>query len=178
MSVAGITALSNLPYQTDISFAQASGTGTINPGDWLAYSGQFVVATNSGHTAYWKTSGAGMALDPSPTYDRYGNSVLNSALRILVEGIAHVTANFSGVPSNGLGVYPVATGSGVFAPTGRSGLGATWQTAEVVFGSALSGTANGQQPAVATLVGSRNFSNAGTGELMIRLVALDPAVRG
>jgi hypothetical protein len=172
------SAVPALPYKTDISLATAHYTGTVNVGDWLAYSGQFVFATNSGHSAYWKTSGAGVALESNPMYDQFGNSVLNSGGKILVEGILRVSASFSGVPALGLGIYPDATGSGVGAPTGLTGLGATWNTAQVRFNSALSGTANAQVPGVATVIGSHNFSNAGTGQVDIRLVALAPDVRG
>lgn len=173
-----ISAVPNLPYQDDIRYTQASATGTINPGDWLLYSGQFVMATNSGHSAMWKASGAGVALDSNPMYDQFGNSVFNSAMRVLVEGTMWVTAAFSGQPTLGLGAYPVSTGSGVAAPTGRSGIGATWQTAAPSFGSAMAGTASPRQAPVATVIGSRNFSNGGTGELLIRLMALAPDVRG
>lgn len=176
-----ISAVANIPYQDDIRYAQASGTGTINPGDWLAYSGQFVLAQFSGAapgTAYWKTSGAGVAIDANPLRDQFGNSVQNSAMRILVEGVHVASANFSGQPTLGLGAYPDATGSGVGNPTGNTGVGATWQTAQVRNNSALSGTANAQQAPVATIIGSRNFSNAGTGELILRVQALAPDVRG
>jgi len=177
-AVVGVTALSNIPFQTEISFAQASATGIINPGDWLAYTGQMVEPSNSGERASWKASGAGVALDPNPVSDRYGNSVQNSALRILVEGVMHVSASFSGQPLLGLGAYPDATGSGVYAATGATGVGATWNTAAPSHGSALAGTAAAQQAPVATVIGSENFSNAGTGELIIRLMALPADVRG
>lgn len=172
------SAVPNIPYQDDIRYVQAVASGTINPGDWLAYSGQIVFATNSGHSAMWKNSGAGVAIDSNPMYDQFGNSVTNSAMRALVEGTLWVTAAFSGVPPLGMGVYPVSTGSGVAAPTGKSGVGATWQTAQVVNHSALSGTATPQAAPVATIIGSRNFSNGGTGELLVRLMALAPDVRG
>jgi hypothetical protein len=178
MAVTPASAVADVPYKTNIEIATAQFTGTIIVGDWLAYSGQRVVATNSGQTAYWKTSGAGVALESNPVYDRFGNSVLNTGGKILVQGILRVSANFSGVPALGLGAYPDATGSGVAAPTGLSGVGATWQTAQVVNHSALSGTATPQAAPVATVIGATNFSNAGTGELDIRLVALAPDVRG
>jgi hypothetical protein len=178
MANTGKMADPGIPYQTDISFAAASGTGTINQGDWLAYSGQFVVATNSGHTGYWKASGAGVAMQSNPVYDPAGRTVLNSALLIMVQGVAVVSASFSGQPTLGLGAYPDATGSGLAAPTGATGLGATWNTAAPSFGSALNGTASPRQAPVATVIGSRNFANAGTGELIIRLMALAPDVRG
>ena len=178
MSTTGISAVNSTPYQADIGFAQNSGTGTINIGDHLAYSGQFILSTNQGHTAYWKSSAAGVALDANPVTDPAGLSVQNSALLYLVEGVIYASASFSGQPTLGIGAYPDATGSGVNATTGLTGLGATWNTGVVLFGSALSGTANAQANPIATVIGSRNFSNAGTGELQLRIVALDPAVRG
>ena len=172
------SAVRAFPQSWDIQLTTASATGNIFVGDWLAYSGQFVVHTNSGETAYWKTSGAGVALESNPMYDQFGNSVLNSAMMIGVQGVFRVTANFSGRPTLGIGAYPDATGSGVASPTGLSGFGATWQTAQVVNHSALSGTASPQAAPVATVIGSENFSNAGTGELIIRLMALPADVRG
>lgn len=177
----GVPAVYSVPSLWDISMTTASATGTINPGDWLSYSGQFVLSQFSGAapgTAYWKTSGAGQAMEANPVYDPAGRSIQNSALKILVEGVSVVTAAFSGQPTLGLGVYPVATGSGVWSPTGKSGIGATWQTAQVVNGSALSGTASPQAAPVATVIGSQNFANAGTGELIVRFMALAADVRG
>ncbi len=126
----------------------------------------------------WKSSGAGVAMQSNPMVDQAGRSVINSGLLFVTQGILHVSASFSGVPPLGLGAYPDATGSGVGAATGLTGLGATWNTGLVVFGSALSGTANAQALPVATVVGSLNFSNAGTGELLVRLMPLAPDVRG
>lgn len=178
MAQSGLPALPSVPQKWDISLSTASATGNINVGDWLAYSGQYVVATNSGHTAYWKTSGAGMALESNPVYDNAGRVIENSALKVMSQGIVLVSAGFSGQPTLGLGVYPISTGSGVASPTGATGVGATWQTAQVRTISALSGTANAQQAAVATVIGSQNFVNGGTGEILVRFAPLDPAVRG
>lgn len=178
MAQSGVLAVASMPQKVDISIATASASGQINVGDWLAYSGQFVFATNSGHTAFWKTSGAGVALESNPMYDSWSNIVTASALKILTEGILYVSADFSGQATLGLGVFPDATGSGIAAPTGATGVGATWQTAQVLNGSAYSGTANAQRAPVATLIGSQNFANAGTGEMVIRLVQLPPDVRG
>lgn len=178
MAQSGIPAVPSLPQKWDISMITASATGKINVGDWLAASGQFVFATNSGHTAYWKNSGQGVALESNPRYDSFGNIVTASALKILTQGILLASASFSGVPTLGLGAYPDATGSGVAAPTGATGVGATWQTGQVTFGSALAGTAAAQAAPVATVVGSQNFANAGTGELILRLMPLAPDVRG
>lgn len=178
MSTTAQNAVNSIPYQEDTKYVQHSAAGNVNPGDWLAYSGQYVFATNSGHTAYWKTSGAGIAMDANPTYDQAGRSVINSALLAGNDVTFWATAAFSGQPTLGLGAYPVSTGSGVGAVTGQTGLGATWQTAQVRNNSALSGTANGQQAPVATIIGSRNFSNAGTGELLLRVTQPAPDVRG
>lgn len=175
MSVTAKNAIYDIPQKRDVQVATASGTGTINAGDWLAYSGQFLVATNSGHTAYWKASGAGVALESNPMLDQRGASVQNSALKYLAMGILHVSANFSGIPPLGLGAYPDATGSAVGGVTGLTGLGATWQTAAPVLAS---GATAGRAAPVATVIGSQNFSNAGTGELIIRLMPLQPDYRG
>lgn len=180
MSVSGNSAVPATPYQWNIGLAVAQSTGVINVGDWLQYSGQFALPgfSGQGSTAYWKTSGAGVALESNPVYDQAGRAIQNTAMKILVEGSLWVTAAFSGVPPLGLGAYPVSTGSGVFAPTGNSGVGATWQTAAPLNHSGLSGTATPQAAPVATIIASRNFGNAGTGELLVRLMALPPDVRG
>lgn len=180
MAVTAVSAVKALPFQTNISLCTASGTGTINVGDWLQYSGQFVLVgfSGQGSTAYWKTSGAGVALESNPMYDQFGNSVQNSGMKILTQGILHVTASFSGRPALGVGAYPDASGSGLAAPTGLTGIGATWQTAQVQNHSGLSGTATPQAAPVATVIGSQNFGNAGTGELIVRLMPLAPDVRG
>lgn len=178
MGASAIAGVPALPTRFDISIITASAFGKINQGDWLAYSGQYVVPTNSGHTAYWKTSGAGVALESNPTYDSFGNVVTATAMKVLTMGEIRVSASFSGQPTLGLGVYPDATGSAVGGVTGLTGVGATWNTAQVRFGSALSGTANAQQAPVGTVVGSTHFANAGTGELVVRIMPLAPDVRG
>lgn len=180
MAQSGVIAAPSMPQKWDISLVTASATGNISIGDWLFYSGQFVLAGNSGlgSTGYTKTSGAGIALESNPVYDPAGRSVQNSAMKIGVECVAVVSANFSGQPGLGVGVAAASTGSGAFGVTGATGVGSTWATAQVTFGSALAGTASQQQMAVATVIGSQNFVNAGTGELIVRFQALDPAVRG
>lgn len=178
MGATGILAQAAIPQRFDISIITASASGKINESDYLAYSGQYVFATNSGHSAYWKASGAGVALESNPTYDSFGNIVTASALKVLVMGEIRVSASFSGQPGLGVAAYPDATGSGVHAPTGLTGLGATWNTAQVYHGSALSGTANAQVPGIGIVVGSTNFANAGTGELIVRIMPLAPDVRG
>lgn len=178
MSVTAISGVPGVPYRSDVTILTASATGTINVGDWLCYSGQFVIAQYSGAapgTAYWKASGAGVALESNPMIDIAGRNVLNSAMKYLTEGMLRVSAAFSGEPGLGLGVYPVSTGSGVNAATGLTGVGATWQTAQPVVAS---GATAGRAAPVATVVGSLNFSNGGTGQLDIVLRGLQPDYRG
>lgn len=178
MSVTALSGVAGIPFKTDATILTASGTGTINPGDWLAYSGQFVIAQFSGAapgTAYWKASGAGIALESNPMIDIAGRSVLNSGLKYAPEGIFRVSAAFSGVPALGLGAYPVSTGSAVGGVTGLTGVGATWQTADVVIAS---GATAGRAAPVATVIGSLNFSNAGTGQMDVVLARLAPDYRG
>lgn len=178
MSITAISGVAGTPYRTDISILTASATGVINVGDWLAYSGQFVLAQMSAAapgTAYWKASGAGVALDSNPMIDIAGRSVQNSGLKYMTEGMLRVSAAFSGQPALGLGAYPITTGSGVGQVTGVTGVGATWQTADVVLAS---GATAGRAAPVATVVGSLNFSNAGTGQLDIVLQRLQPDYRG
>jgi hypothetical protein len=178
MSVTALSGVPGMPYRTDTTILTASATGTINQGDWLAYSGQFVLAQFSGAapgTAYWKASGAGIALESNPLIDIAGRQVQNSGMKYLREGMLRVTAAFSGQPTLGLGAYPVTTGSGLAAPTGQTGIGATWQTAQPAL---ISGGTAGRAAPVALVVGSLNFGNAGTGEMDIVLVPLAPDYRG
>lgn len=178
MSVTALSGVAGVPYRSDVSILTASATGTINPGDWLAYSGQFVISQFSGGapgTAYWKASGAGIALESNPMIDIAGRNVLNSAMKYATEGMFRVSAAFSGEPTLGLGAYPVSTGSAVGAPTGLTGVGATWQTAQPVIAS---GATAGRAAPVATVVGSYNFANGGTGQLDIVLRGLQPDYRG
>lgn len=178
MSVSAISAVMALPVTTIYEFISASATGIVNVGDWLQYSGQFVLPgfSGQGSTAYWKMSGAGVATDSNPKIDQAGRSVQNSAMIIVREGILHVSASFSGQVNLGIGAYPDATGSGVASPTGLSGLGATWNTAVPVSNSADPTAAAAKAP-VATVIGSLNFSNAGTGELMLHLAPIRPDIR-
>lgn len=178
MSVTALSGVAGVPFRSDITILTAQATGTINVGDWLCYSGQFVISQFSGGapgTAYWKASGAGVALESNPMIDVAGRNVINSGMKYLTEGMLRVSAAFSGVPTLGLGVYPVSTGSAVGAPTGVTGVGATWQTAQPVIAS---GATAGRAAPVATLVGSHNFSNDGTGQLDIVITRLQPDYRG
>lgn len=93
--------------------------------------------------------------------------VQNTALRFLREGVFRATAAFSGVPGYGLGAYPAGTGSGVAAPTGNSGIGATWQTGVKLPASGSTGAGGS---GVALVVGHRINGNGGTAELDLLLL--------
>ncbi len=144
----------------------ASGTLEINPGDYVSYSGQHLIASHDG-IAYFKASGAGIAVDRSPSYDKRGVAVTNSALIYARWGKFVVSANFSGQPNLGVLAYPDMTGSGVNAPSGNTGLGALWQTAAPV---RISANPTGAPSfGVAQVVGWKAAGNGGTGQLTIRL---------
>lgn len=147
-----------------------SGT-VVNVGDWLAYSGSAVFATNAGHSAFWKASGAGVAMESNPTYDWGGRPVQNTALRFVREGVLRVTGAFSGAPALGQGLYPVSTGSGVASQTGLSGIGSTWQTGIKL--SVSGGTGVGGS-GVGLLIGYRANGNGGTGELDVLIAPPRP----
>jgi len=171
MAITGISAVLDVPAIHDVAIGTASATGTINVGDWLAYSGQYVVPTNAGQTAYWKASGAGVAIESNPVYDPAGRSVQNSGLRFVRMGVLRVSANFSGQPALGVGVYPDATGSGVAAPTGQTGRAATWQTSVKLSNSGATGAGGS---GVAQVVGWRGAGNGGTGQLDVLLLPPRP----
>ena len=172
MAVTAQNALPNLPVAYQIELGVGFASGTINPGDWLAYSGTAVFATNAGHTAYWKASGIGVALEANPLYDWAGRTAQNTAIRILRQGVLRVTAEFSGIPAYGLGVYPVATGSGVGGVTGVTGRAARWQTGQK---QTVSGGTGVGGSGVAIVVGhSQVGAVAGTGQIDIMFVAARP----
>lgn len=165
MAVTANNAIPNVPvsYQTEIGVASASGI--VNVGDWLAFSGQAVFATNAGHTAFWKASGAGVALEASPLYDWAGRAIGNSALRYLRQGVIRASAAFSGLSPLGAGVYPSTTGSAVGNPTGGTGQGARWQTgAKLPYSGATGAGGSGVGFIVAASVAN---AVAGTGEIEI-----------
>lgn len=172
MAVTANLAIANIPISYAIEIGTGSASGTINPGDWLAYSGQSVVATNASHTAYWKASAAGVALEASPLFDWAGRSIPNSAIRFMRQGVLRVTAAFSGNAALGVGCYPVTTGSGVASPTGFTGVGATWQTGAK---QTVSGGTGVGGSGVAILAGiSQRGAVAGTGQMEIVLIAPRP----
>lgn len=132
MAVTGTPAVYDMPKNPVWEFRAASATAKINVGDWLLYSGSFVYA-GSGYTPANKASAAGIALESNPQYDSFGNVVTASALKYGVAGVYRVSGA-SGAAAWTLGqpVWASATGSGVAAPTGLSGVGALWQQAAKV----------------------------------------------
>lgn len=130
MSVTALNIHSGIPV-SDGMYILGNGSGTaliINPGDYVAFSGQYVVAAEDA-LSYWKNSGVGIALDRNPKYDEYGSQIINTAVLIARRGVFRVSANFSGQPNLGVLAYPMTTGSAVNAPTGLTGVGALWGTA-------------------------------------------------
>lgn len=155
---------------TDDAFvvAPASGTATIiNPGDWVVASGNYIVATGIGN-ANGKVSGMGVAVTRNPAYDWAGRQVINSGVVISTHPVLRVTAAFSGQPLLGVLAYPNATGSGVQAPSGVTGVGATWQTAAPVNVSA--NPTGAPSLAVAQVVAWYGANAvAGTGQMDVRV---------
>lgn len=153
MSITAINATPGVPWRTEASIFTGQANGTINVGDYLAYSGQYVFATNSGHSAYWKASAAGVALESNPVYDQAGRTASNSGLKFLARGVIRVSGAQSGNPNLGLGAFPVSTGSGVAAPTGNTGVGATWTA---IAPALASGATAGYASPVGRIVGIYN----------------------
>jgi hypothetical protein len=133
MTVSASLAVYNTPMADDqyvVGNANAT-TNVINPGDWVILSGSGIAAAEDAQ-AYFKVSGLGIAMDRNPAVDWAGRSVVNSALVVATRGVFRVSAAFSGEVLNGVLAYPVTTGSAVNAPTGLTGVAATWQTAAPV----------------------------------------------
>lgn len=130
MTVSALNANFNTPMVSDDLYVVGNANATtnvINPGDWVILSGSGIAAAEDAQ-AYFKASGLGIALDRNPATDNAGRAVVNSALLVATRGIFRVSAAFSGKVLNGVHAYPASTGSAVNAPTGLTGLAATWQT--------------------------------------------------
>lgn len=140
-----------------------STANVINPGDWVYWRGTASALAGSANAAMNKASGVGIALDRNPAYDNAGRAVVNSALIVARYGLFRVSANFSGIPANGVVAAPDTTGSAVNAASGQTGLGATWQTAAPV--SVSAGTGAAPVWGVGQVVGWYNSGPAGTGQL-------------
>lgn len=140
-----------------------SGTLEVNPGDYLAWSGQYAIAVNTG-VASWKASGIGIALDRNPAYDWAGRQINNSALLVARRGVFVFSANFSGIPAMGTLLAPTTTGSGVGAPSGVTGVQSKWNTGSPV--SVSGGTGAAPVAGVAQVIGWVGNANGGTGQLL------------
>lgn len=171
------TALFNNFLNDDAVIAvNASGTAlTITKGDYVAFSGLWVVAANTG-VAGWKTSGVGISLGNNPWYDELGVARANTALPVLVRGIVRVSGTSAvGDGSDvtlGLPVKPTTTGSGIVGQTGATGMGAIWTTASFEAASASTASAIGVVGGVARIV---NINSVGsTGQWDIQLMPQRP----
>lgn len=150
----------------------ASGTAlTITKGDWVAYSGIWAIAANTG-IAYYKASGVGIALENNPVYDELGVPRVNTSLTVLRRGVIRASAGESAAGDGsdykfGVPVRPVTTGSGIVGQTAATGMGAMWQTAAFVGVSASVGALTALVPGgVGILVG---IVGGSTGKLDILL---------
>lgn len=172
------------PAVEDIQFGTANPVGTVNVGDYLVFSGHNVVPTAlaAGNAAAVRASGAGIALEASPRYDRYGATAVNTGLLYGRQGRFRVSAynniNASAGVTLGAAAYPATTGSGVNAPTGLTGLGAQWATAARVLASgATAGAALGLATVVGLtkIAGGYGATGSGVAQLDILLLPPNPA---
>lgn len=176
MTVTASNAINSNPMVADDTYVVGNANATtnvINPGDWVVWSGSGIAAAEDAQ-AYYKVSGAGIAMDRNPAIDRAGRSVVNSALLIATRGQFLVSASFSGKVLNGVHAYPTTTGSGVNVSTGVTGVSPLWNTATPVQISAnpTGGTPSG----VARVMASYPSSGlAGTGQLLIALLPVGPS---
>ena len=168
MAVAASAIFASTPAQEGMYLSlPASGTAhEINPGDYVSWSGNYIIATHTG-VASWKASGVGIACTRNPARDWAGRFVINSAVVVATRGTFAVSAAFSGKPLFGVLAGPVTTGSGVMAASGVTGLGSTWNTAAPV--AVSGGTAKAPVPAVATVFEFSDTGPGGTGQLGIWL---------
>lgn len=165
MTVTAIGAQTAVPEVRDNIYVTVNASGTafeINPGDYVAWSGQYAVAVNTG-IAYWKASGVGIALDRNPVYDWAGRLIVNSAVLVARKGTFIQSANFSGIPLMGTLVAPVTTGSGVGAPSGATGVGSKWNTGTPA--SVSGATAVAPVAGVGQVVSWLSNAVAGTGQI-------------
>jgi hypothetical protein len=140
---------------------------TINPGDWVVWSGTGIAAAEDAQ-AYYKASGAGIAMDRNPAVDNAGRSVVNSGLLIATRGVFRVSGNHSGQILNGVLAYPMTTGSAVNAATGLTGVSSKWGTGLPAAGSGA--TAVAFVSGVAQVIAAYpSLGAGGTGQWDIRL---------
>lgn len=169
MTVSAGNAVFGTPVQDDqyVVGNACSTTNIINPGDWVVWSGTGIAAAEDAQ-AYYKASGAGIAMDRNPAVDNAGRSVVNSALLIATRGVFRVSGNHSGQILNGVLAYPQTTGSGVNVATGVTGVGAKWGTGLPAAGSGSTAVAfvSGVAQVIAAYPA---LGPAGTGQWDIRL---------
>jgi hypothetical protein len=125
-------------FQDDqIIYGKCTGTTIITKGDWLQFSGGFLInlVAAVGLTGL-RASAVGVALDNHPVYDPLGRSMENTAMPVLTHGVMRVSGgtavSFTGAPTLGSNVFPAATASGMVGVTGGTGIGGIWQTAAQV----------------------------------------------
>jgi hypothetical protein len=165
MSVTAPGAASGIPAVTNNQFIIVPVSGTahgVSPGDLVIWSGQYAIAA-SGNVAGHKASAIGIALTRSPHIDQAGVQNIQSALLVARYGVFHVRASFSGQPAMGLLAGPVTTGSGMNAPSGNSGIEATWNTATPV--SVSGGTGAAPVFGYGQVIAWYNTGPAGTGNM-------------
>ena len=125
-------------FQDDqIIYGKCTSVATpITKGDWVQWSGGFVVGLNKDAAPAYLVSGIGIALDNHPVYDPLGRSMENTAMPVLTHGVIRVSGGsattVSGAPTLGNSVYPAATASGIVGQTGATGIGGIWLTAAKV----------------------------------------------
>lgn len=170
MTVTAKQAVPSIPVYSDDLYIVGNASGTalpINPGDYVAFSGNYIAAVEDAQ-AYWKASGVGIALDANPAYDVFGRQIVNTALVVATRGVFRVTAAFSGQVLLGNIAFPATTGSAVNAPSGVTGVGATWGTAAPA--AVSGGTAANAGKGVAQVVAWYGANAvAGTGQMDVRL---------
>lgn len=150
----------------------------ITKGDYVVASGSAVIGGESGLLGdQLRASGLGIALGQNPSYNELGVAVVNTGLAIATRGVIRVTAAHSAVSAGmypvGQPVFPATTASGIVGQTGRTGLGAQWETAAVVSpptaASAGSGWSRAMFSGVAKIINVVSVGNSGVGQWDIQL---------
>ncbi len=168
----------DMPRTDDIIYITANASGAnVNPGDYMIWSGHRAIPTamaaNLSNAAAVKASAIGVAVDANPLYDSQGNTKHNTALLIMRQGrfLASSYYNMSASADVILGqaVFPATTGSAVNAPTGLTGVGAQWGTADKRL---VSGGTAGVAGGVGHIIGIRSWGT-GSGKTQLE-VMLDP----
>ncbi len=138
-------------YKNDqIIEGYATGTGNIiTKGDWVQWSGGYVVGLNTQASPAYRLSAIGVALENNPWYDELGVARENSAMSILTHGVIRVSggsaASLTGAPGLGAAAYPATTASGIVGTTGATGVAAIWLTAprQAISGNPTGAVASG-----------------------------------